>query len=223
MSDYYLEGHDYDEEWSDLREGRRHLAEYPDFLGERIYLDPKWLAEDPQQTAEVQQQIDKLLYSKVCGFFVLFGIDPRKPGAWEKLAQALLLQLPGFQITLEPPAKKKGRGAPKKYTDVECARMVMIVGMALKEIAAEGGKPSILAAMERELKKGDLGGLALKRDGKTKMDAPSLKSRYDEMKRVWINLPANKEMLKDRCNTPEALAGNYLKFSASITPGRHKP
>ena len=159
----------------------------------------------------------------MCGFFALFGIDPRKPGAWEQLAHAFFFQLPGLQITVEPPAKaKKGRGAPKKYNDVECARMVMIVGKALKEIAAEGGKPSILAALKRELKKGDLEGLARKRDGKTKMDAESMKSRYDEMKKIWINSPVNKGLLKDPHNTPESLAGNYLKFSASLTPGRHK-
>src|SRR6185295_3403407 len=65
-------------------------------------------------------QIDKLVYSKMCGFFALFGIDPRKPGAWEQLAHAFFFQLPGLQITVEPPAKaKKGRGAPKKYNDVE--------------------------------------------------------------------------------------------------------
>jgi len=56
MRDYYIEGCDYDEEWSDLREGRRHLAEYPGFLGEPIYLDPRWLAADPQQAAELQHK-----------------------------------------------------------------------------------------------------------------------------------------------------------------------
>ena len=224
MRNYYIEGNDYDEEWSsDRREGRKHLEKYPDFLGEPIYLDPRWLTADPQQTAEIQQKIDKLIYSKMCGFFALFGIDPRKPGAWKQLAHAFFFQLPGLQITVEPPAKKKGRGAPKKYNDVECARMVLKVGNALKKMAAEGEKPSILAALERELAKDDtLEGLALKRDGKTKMDAPSLKSRYDELKRIWINQPANKELLKDPRNTPESLAGNFLKFSASITPGRRK-
>jgi hypothetical protein len=155
MRDYYIEGHDYDEEYSALREGRHHLAEYPDFLGQPIYLDPRWLTADPQQTAELQQQFDKLVYAKMCGFFVLFGINPRKPDAWEQLAHAFFFQLPGLQITLEPPASpraKKGRGANKKYADVECARIVMIVGKAMKEIVAEGGKPSILEALRRELK-----------------------------------------------------------------------
>ena len=177
MRDYYVEGCDYDEEWSDLREGRHHLAEYPGFLGEPIYLDPRWLTANPQEMAELQQQIDKLVHRKMCGFFALFGIDPRKPDAWEKLAHAFFFQLPGLQITVEPPAKakKKGRGAPKKYTDVECARMVMIVGKAMKEIVAEGGRPSILEALRRELEKGDLEGLALKADRKTKMDAESFK------------------------------------------------
>ena len=116
---------------------------------------------------------------------------------------------------------KKGRGANKKYADVECARIVMIVGKAMKEIVAEGGKPSILEALRRELKKGDLDGLARKADG-TKIDATSMKSRYDELKKIWINHPANKELLKDPRNTPETLAGNYLKFSPSLTPGRYK-
>ena len=223
MRDYYVEGCDYDEEWSDLREGRRHLAEYPDFLGEPIYLDPRWLTANPQEMAELQQQIDKLVHRKMCGFFALFGIDPRKPDAWEKLAHAFFFQLPGLQITVEPPAKaKKGRGRQKKYTDVNCARMVLAVGNAMKKMAAEGEKPSILEALRRELEKGDLEGLARKADG-TKMDAESMKSRYDELKKLWINLPTNKELLKDRRNTPETLARDYLKFSVSLMPGRYKP
>jgi len=226
MRDYYVEGCDYDEEWSDLREGRRHLAEYPGFLGEQICLDPQWLTANPQEMAELQKQADRLVHHKVCGFFAFFGIDPRKPDAWEKLAHALLLQLPGFRITLEPPASpraKKRRGARKKYKENECTSMVMIVGKAMKEIVAEGGRPSILEALRRELEKGDLEGLALKADRKTKMDAESLESRYDELKKIWINLPTNKGLLKDPRNTPETLARDYLKFSASLMLGSYKP
>jgi hypothetical protein len=225
MSDFYIEGHDYDEEWQrDFREGRRLLEKYPDILGPPIYIDMRLPADLRQQ------QWDKQAHSKLRLLFALFGINPQKLGpaiAKEQLADALILQLPGFRTTLEPPASpraKKARGAPKKYTDIECARIVMIVGKAMKEIAAEGRRPSILAALERELEKGDLGGLALKFDLKTKMDAKSMKPRYDELKKIWINLPANKELLKDPRNTPELLAEDYLKFIElqGLAPRPHK-
>ena len=206
MSDFYIEGFDYDGEWPRaLREGRVLIEEYRDILGQQIY-SPR-IDRDQQQLDAAKREIDELRYIKMRMLFALFGINPRKLGlaaAWEQLIDALLTQhVPGFRVVYKPPPPVK-ENTRKKYTELEWARLVVGVDRAMRENAAVGKDTTIAAAVETALEAGYFGELAYMngKGNRTRMGAGSMVSRCKEAMGRWKDVP-----LEQRAIGPAPYAG----------------